>query len=576
MGLKEIQLAPEVYPEIGLRPMGDIDILIHREDYDRVLACMIELGFSPLPDPDIPFTLKYAWAHHFCRKSDNVWVDLQWNVLQIEWDVCNEGNFDFDIARMWRGARTMSIGTQDILVPKPEDMLFHLCMHLEGHYYAELILFCDIVELVDHYGDQLDWRYLIDIVKQYRVESSVYYALFWAHRLFGLALPQFVLQALDPVYFQGNLLQPIFGNLTILHVSMDEIRLAAFPPAAVLSKFEFVVRQQAVSAMHLYREIDGLARAFSNAGGKHIIVNGAPSERVFPDPSLQPFQPVRFLILDRDLACMRQALSDRGFSTAGDQTDGTLYKESSILSQDPALHSLPIHMVIHSESEVGVDGLLQLAEQDPIPRKDIAIQLIGSRLAGRCTDATQVVVRFQIVVLTPEEMVLYLGTRLGQHKQNRLFGLNSLIEFFERQTDPLDWSEIIQKAEQTGTAALLAEAMQLADQVLDGERFDAMSHLATPRVAPRVLEWARYGPDAFGPYAGLKSSFLFLLSFLAMDGFKARLGYLWRSLFGTPGRRAMLPGLVREALSGFFALWRPMRQPSIAYWAEPEALESDL
>ena len=86
LGLKDIQLAREVYPDMALRPMGDVDILIHFSDYDKAAKCLAELGFVSLPSSDIPYTLKYAWGQHFCRPADGVWVDLQWNVLQMEWD----------------------------------------------------------------------------------------------------------------------------------------------------------------------------------------------------------------------------------------------------------------------------------------------------------------------------------------------------------------------------------------------------------------------------------------------------------------------------------------------------------
>lgn len=109
MGLKDIQLAREVYPDIGLRPMGDLDLLIHQQDYNRSAECMRSLGFVPLPSPEIPYTLKYSWAHYWQRPTDNVWVDLQWNVLQLEWDVYEEGSLNFEIDRMWRGAVEMGI-----------------------------------------------------------------------------------------------------------------------------------------------------------------------------------------------------------------------------------------------------------------------------------------------------------------------------------------------------------------------------------------------------------------------------------------------------------------------------------
>jgi len=136
-------------------------------------------GFVPLPSPDIPYTLKYAWGHHFHRDTDNIWVDLQWNILQIEWDVYQERNFDFEIDRIWRDATSMITDEQKILVPNPEDMLFHLCLHLEGHYYAELILFCDIAELLRFYRDRLDWSRFTEMTHRYTTESAVYTILFW-------------------------------------------------------------------------------------------------------------------------------------------------------------------------------------------------------------------------------------------------------------------------------------------------------------------------------------------------------------------------------------------------------------
>jgi len=39
--------------------------LIQLEDYSKAAKCMQELGFNPLPSANIPFTLKYAWAHAF-------------------------------------------------------------------------------------------------------------------------------------------------------------------------------------------------------------------------------------------------------------------------------------------------------------------------------------------------------------------------------------------------------------------------------------------------------------------------------------------------------------------------------
>ncbi len=43
--LKGAMLAETVYPNIALRSMGDIDLLIHKDDLDRAAKRILELGY---------------------------------------------------------------------------------------------------------------------------------------------------------------------------------------------------------------------------------------------------------------------------------------------------------------------------------------------------------------------------------------------------------------------------------------------------------------------------------------------------------------------------------------------------
>ena len=45
MALKDVHLARAVFPDPSLRPMGDIDILIRKEQYDSVDRCLTDIGF---------------------------------------------------------------------------------------------------------------------------------------------------------------------------------------------------------------------------------------------------------------------------------------------------------------------------------------------------------------------------------------------------------------------------------------------------------------------------------------------------------------------------------------------------
>jgi hypothetical protein len=580
MGLKDVQLAWQVYPEVGLRPMGDVDLLIHHHDYERAAACLAGLGFSPRPSADIPFTRKHAWAHHFHRPADNVWADVQWNVLQLEWDTCGEGNFDFEIDRMWRGAIPMAIGDATLLVPRPEDMLFHLCLHLEGHQYAELILFCDIAELLGHYAGQLDWPYLVGLAHQYGVESSLYYALWLVHRLFQVSLPASLWQQLSPAYVKAAMFEPLFGNLTPLHLSLDELRQAAHPPAAVMGGFEATARRQAAAAMQLYREIDALASALLAEGSPLVIPEGSPSERILPDPWLRPFEEMRLLVLDHDLQALARALIGRGFVACSGQEASdscgqgiqAYAKEWNLVSRDPALAGPPARMAIHVDLAVGLDAVLPALDGNPRPKKDIALDLCKARLAGR-RGSRDVQAQLRVVALSPEDMLVYLSARQGKRDGTRLFGLIGLLEFFRRYSSPISWQQVAATAQQRGLSAAVGEGLAMAAELLPGDRVPpgALAHSASPDGRPRVLTLARYSVHSLGLYTDLKAPFLYLLSLLAIPGLGARAQFVLRSLAGSHEHRAVLPRLLLRTGAGLLSRLRPGSRPTItgmAYWVE--------
>ena len=576
LGLKDVQLAREVYPDIGLRPIADIDILIHPEDYSKAATCMGDLGFIPLPSSNIPYTLKYAWGQHFRRLTDEVWIDLQWNVIQREWDTYQEGNFDFEIDRMWRGARPMTIEDCQILVPKPEDMLFHLCLHLEGHAYAELILFCDIAELLRYYADRLDWKYFASIAKKYGAESSVYYVLLFVHHLFEASLPARLLGELEPACFEGNILNPLFGNLTPLHLSLDEIRLAASPPDELMSKFEAVVRRQAVGAMQLYKEIDDITHSFISSGGALVILDGTSSERMFPDPSLRAFEEICLFVLDDDLPRMRQTLTECGFELRSAHNPETYAKIWEFASVDPVLAEQPTLMTLEVDIERELDHMFSAQDRRSASRRDMALRLLKAKLGGRENDSARIPVQIKIMCLSPEDMLLCLSSRLGKKERHRLFGLCSVLEFFRGYSGPLDWQQIASAAQQYGVSRWACEGLLMARGLLDNGSLPltALRLLFCSESLPRVLEWARYGTSSLARYAGLKRAFLYLFSFLSVDGVNAKCRYLLRSFWGDHGNKPVLAGLTLELMRNVFSLLRSKNEDTLrefAYWIEPES-----
>jgi hypothetical protein len=576
MGLKDLQLAWEIYPDLGMRPMGDIDILIHPGDYRKAAKCLYALGFTPLPGSKIPFTLKYAWAHHFWRPSDNVWVDLQWNVIQREWDIYGEGNFDFEIDRVWRGARHMKIKDDKLLVPNPEDMLFHLCLHLEGHKYSELILFCDIAELLGYYNHHLDWNYLVEITKKYEAQSSVYYVLLLVQHMFGVSLPPYFLREIEPTYLQSSILEPLFENLIDLHLSLDEICMTASPPDEIMNKFEIVVRQQAAAAMQICKQIDHLVSVFINLSGSGIIIEGSSSEKIFPDPSLESFKELHLFIFNHDLPHLLQVLANCGYNAqrAGDKK--TFIKKCKFVSVDSALAGHPIFMTIQVDIDKTPNSLFSTEDAKNTSRKDVATRLLKSKLGRRKYDDTCISIRVKVFALSPEDIFLHLSASLGREKLYRFYGLCSLLEFFRYNVYPLDWQQIARLADRYGVRRWVCEGVLMVRGLAGNSSVPlaAIDALGCSETPPRVLEWARYGPDSYLPYTGFKKAFLYIFSFLSIEGVNEKCRYLLRSLLGEAAKKPVLFGLIQKLVSSAVALIRHRRRrmQNLAYWIEPESV----
>jgi len=572
LGLKDIQLAREVYADIGLRPMGDIDILIHKKDYKKAAICLTTLGFSPLPDPDTPFILKYGSGQHFQRIVDDVWIDLQWNVHQLEYDIYREGSLDFKIDRMWRSAVPMAINDSHILVPKPEDMLFHLCLHLEGHGYSELILFCDIVELLRCYQGVLDWEYLAEITIKGGAESSIYHVLYLVKCLFNASIPQDFMREIETGYFKGSIFSPLFGNLGPLHSSLDEIRLTASPPAELMREFEAVVREEAVSSMHLYREIDNVASAFKNRGGTALILDGTFSEKVFPDPLLKSFKPVRFFVFYHDLPHMVQALVESGFMSMSGDKWKTYEKEVGITSEDPVLANRSIKVIIRGTIQKGLESLLKAGEASPASKKDIAFRSLRGKLTSHKVNDSPITASIEIHALSPENMILYLGAHLGAQDHNRLFGLNNMLELFKENHGQIDWKQLLRKAQEFSLGHNLAEGLLMVNGLLDDLTLppEVLSSLTACVSPPRILEWSRYGPDSLERHTDFQYGFFFLLCLASSRGVKNRLKYLLRFVLARHGNTSLLLRLVRKTARGILSLMlrKTYNITDFVYWVE--------
>lgn len=153
--LKGAALARPVYGSLALRPMGDLDILIHRRDLPRARVVVADLGFRPLRLETHPGALPEHENELAFTKPGRVRVELD-----VHWSLLDSPFYQRELAMewFWDSARVQPLGGPSAPTLGPEALLLHLCAHLMLHHQgAGLLWWNDIAEVLHVEGRALDW-----------------------------------------------------------------------------------------------------------------------------------------------------------------------------------------------------------------------------------------------------------------------------------------------------------------------------------------------------------------------------------------------------------------------------------
>lgn len=207
--LKGLWLCEKIYGVSSMRPGGDIDILVRREDVDACLKLLAEQGI----DEFWPNLLKdeYFTRHHLHQQrstSDlNIWFEIHWaldhpyTLLTVDYESI------FQRARL---ARLLSAPIQEMAEP---DLLLSLAIHLVKHavYLPSLIdredlpriiladgmlmYYLDVTEVLKQYED-IDWDLTIKLAREWGAVDILGSVLRACKRYFHAPVPDPVLTAL--------------------------------------------------------------------------------------------------------------------------------------------------------------------------------------------------------------------------------------------------------------------------------------------------------------------------------------------------------------------------------------------
>ena len=214
MPLKGTVLAEVLYGNPALRPMVDMDILVHPEEISLAQSLLAKLGYKqvdPWPYWDHPF----HEAPYYKKGSFTLFLELHWALDDRKLVAVPEQD-------IWRRAQPIELQGFSTMTLSPEDNLLFLANHLAKQDIDLLKSLGDIAELIKKYNEALDWDYITESAHSWQIEAAVYYSLRRARDLLGAPVPPAPLKALKPrawrwwlldlMVSQETFVSPIRGN----------------------------------------------------------------------------------------------------------------------------------------------------------------------------------------------------------------------------------------------------------------------------------------------------------------------------------------------------------------------------
>lgn len=183
-------LAVLAYGNFGLRQFGDLDILVHPDDFLRTRDLLLDRGYR--------VASQRTWECSLIDAADGVTVDLHQAITPRSFPV------SFDFHAFQQHLQAIPVAGKTIQTFGPEDMLIVLCVQLAkdgwGTNVLRLIKICDIAELLRMHPD-MDWDRVLGEATRLGCRDIVSFALSFSRELLGAPVPTLALQPIPARHY---------------------------------------------------------------------------------------------------------------------------------------------------------------------------------------------------------------------------------------------------------------------------------------------------------------------------------------------------------------------------------------
>lgn len=188
MLLKGAPLVVSYYANHALRPMADVDLLVHPADLDRAIRVAVDNGWHS----GVPFSNDFRRFRHALQFFDAAGneFDLHWHAL---YEFCQDEADDV----FWRTAERFDFAGLTVAMPDPSRMLFHTVVHgVRWNAEPPVRWIADAMQVFRCRGADLDWNAITQLAIERQVVERLRLGLSFLRAHFDAPVPAAVLSRL--------------------------------------------------------------------------------------------------------------------------------------------------------------------------------------------------------------------------------------------------------------------------------------------------------------------------------------------------------------------------------------------
>jgi hypothetical protein len=225
--LKGAALLESVYKRIGLRYMGDVDLLVRNGDFIQASRILIDLGLQPhwssesgdlfgftqLPSQFWPGELSFTGL-------SKLHIDLHRDLVTNHWF---KTGFPVDMDEVWKRSTAPDISSdkaqEDTLWEKmlsPYDMLAHICLHIAMDGLGMMKNFLDVDLWLRNLPENWEWEKYLDLVKRWKTRSVSFHVFSFCQEFFETPVPSEVMTVIKPAWYDRILVKALISPRIIL------------------------------------------------------------------------------------------------------------------------------------------------------------------------------------------------------------------------------------------------------------------------------------------------------------------------------------------------------------------------